>query len=399
MIEQLQKLLKDFEPEFIAIRRHLHEHPELSGKEYQTADFICSTLDLIGIPYQRNVSHTGVVAFIEGGAEATQTIALRADMDALPVVEETKLAYTSKNHGIMHACGHDMHMAMVLYAGKLLYALKDHLPCHVKLIFQPSEEEYGNGAKEMIENGVLELPKVDRIFGIHVDAELPVGVVGFKSGAMMAASDEIHIHITGKSGHIAYPNRHVNPAKIAAHLYCALEEMKQQKAPENTPSILDFGEISVLGKVNVVVDSATMSGAFRTFDEQWRRDGKLWIKEIAEKIALQYHGHCEVTIKEGYPVLINDEALTSEAMKLAKRYLGDAWVKELALRMGAEDFAYYGQHVPACFFRIGSAVDREVSYPLHSSRFQPNEKALQVGAGLLVYLVLHLQPLSGATGE
>ncbi len=384
-IKNISAANEDF---FIRIRRELHAAPELANQEFKTADKICETLEDIGISYTKNFSGTGVVAIIQGCNNNQKTIGFRADMDALAIQEENNVDYKSANNGIMHACGHDAHVATLLFAAKILHNLKDRFSGNIKLIFQPSEEEYEGGAPFMIKDGVLDNPKIDCMFGFHVDTDIPAGTIGLKNGVMTASTDELHLHITGKGGHAAYPENYVNPAAIAAHIFCELENMSKTMAPADFPSVLTFGKINANGKVNVIADTAVMEGTLRTFDSKWRQTAHQQIYNITQSVAELFHGKCNTIIKQGYPSIVNDTKLTQNVKRYITNLLGENHCIEVPLRMGADDFAYYAEKIPSCFFRLGAALD-ENNYGLHSSRFNINEKCLSVGAQTIAWIAIN----------
>ncbi len=384
--EKIQALAGEYSDEIIHIRRYFHQHPELSKEEYGTMEKICSHLDRWGIPYEKGIAGTGVVAMIEGEAGNGKTIALRADMDALPVTETSALPFISLNKGIMHACGHDMHTASLLGTAKILQTLKSRLKGKVKLIFQPSEEVLPGGAKPMIEAGVLQAPEVDMIIGQHVCPDLNVGEVGIKKGVYMASSDEIYIRVTGKGGHAALPAKFINPLIIASNILLALQEMSRGFTREDSPLILTFGRITGNGQMNLVPDQVDMSGILRTFDEEKRASAKKEIIKICKNISREAGGDCEVRFVESYPSLINDEHLSKQFRKYAGEYAGESKVKSLTLRTTTDDFAYFSRQIPSLFYRIG--VGKHAGN-LHSSNFNPDENSLIISMGLMAYLVMN----------
>jgi amidohydrolase len=376
--EKIKQLSSEYLEEIIAVRRHLHTHPELSFEEYNTSKFICQMLDEYKIPYTHGIVKTGIVALIEGKNKAKNCIALRADIDALPIQETNKVSYCSINNGIMHACGHDVHTASLLGAAKILSQLKTEFEGTIKLIFQPGEEKLPGGASLMIKEGVLDNPKVNSIIGQHVFPSLAVGKVGF---------------IIGKGGHAAMPNTYNSPLLVASKILLALNNFfmeKELKKTPNIPTVLAFGNIIGKGATNVIPDEVNIEGTFRTFDEKWRKEAHQFIKNISETIAIENNAKCEVKIENGYPFLTNDESLTQNAITKAKEFLGDENVIDLELRMTAEDFSYYTQQIPGCFYRLGTAsINGENAHNVHTSNFNIDENALKTGMGLMAWLAIN----------
>ena len=371
--------------EVVAMRRYLHMNPELAFKENNTADFICRKLDEYGIPYQRNIAKTGVVGLITGQRK-DKVIALRADMDALPITEVNDVPYKSKNEGVMHACGHDAHTAILLGAAKILNEMRDHLDGTVKLIFQPSEEAFPGGAKMMIDEGVLQNPDVSHVIGEHVLPTLDSGKVGFRAGMYMASTDEIYLTVKGRGGHAATPDLNVDPVLIASHIVVALQQVVSRNAPPWIPSVLSFGRIIGEGRTNVIPNVVTLDGTFRTFNEEWRKEAHEHIKRIAAGTAKAMGGECEVRIAHGYPFVVNDSSLTERLKRYAKEYLGERKVVDLDMRMTAEDFAYYSHAVPSVFYRLGTKTRGKPVTNLHTPDFDIDEDALYKGMGLMAHI-------------
>ncbi len=372
------------------IRRHLHMHPELSMQEKETSAFIQAKLAGYGIPFTTGMAVHGVVGMIEGRNPGKQVIALRADMDALPITEKNQVDYCSKNPGVMHACGHDVHMTCLLGAARILNDLKDHFEGSIKLIFQPSEEKFPGGASMMIKAGVLKNPAPQKMFGQHVLPTLEAGKVGMKPGKYMASTDEIYLTVKGKGGHGATPELNVDPVLIAAHILVALQQIVSRTAPPQLPAVLSFGRFIAEGRTNIIPNEVKLDGTLRTFDEAWRSEAHLRIERMAASIAGSMGGSCEVFIDKGYPFLVNDDQVTAEARQAAVEYLGAENVADLDLRMTAEDFAYYSQQVPSCFYRLGTRnEERNIVHNLHTDRFDVDEKALEVGAGLMAWMAVN----------
>ena len=375
-------------PQLIEIRRHLHQHPELSEQEMGTMQFLSQILNDLGIHYRAGIANTGIVAWIEGEKTGKACIALRADMDALPIEEKNETEYISLYPGVMHSCGHDAHMASLLGSMMILHENRDLFGGIIKCIFQPSEEKYPGGAIRMIQEGVLKNPEPQAIFGQHVYPELPAGKVGFRPGKYMASTDEIYITIKGKGGHAASPHQNIDPVVVGSEMVLALQQLVSRRADPAMPSVLSFGRFIAQGRTNIIPDEARIEGTFRTFDERWREEAHRLIKQMVAGIAAAHEARAEVFIDRGYPFVFNDEALTQRAMKVAKRFLGDENVVELDLRMTAEDFAYYGQHIPACFYRLGTALPLRNFTPLHSATFDIDEQALHTGSSLMALLAV-----------
>lgn len=390
--DKIKKLASEIFPKILEVRRHMHVHPELSFEEHRTMQFICEVLDREKIEYKKGIAGTGIVAHIEGKNPNSRMMALRADLDALPIREENKIPYSSKNEGVMHACGHDVHTACVIGAAIILNKCKNDFEGTVRLIFQPGEEKLPGGASLMIKEGVLRNPVPDFILGQHVFPELEVGKVGFRSGMYMASTDELYLTVKGKGGHAAMPKQYVNPLLIASEILIELHEvfMGQNKIEKEIPTVLAFGKInSTGGATNVIPDEVRIEGTFRTMNEAWRENAhtemKKGVKEMAEKMG----GEAELRIEKGYPFLVNDEKITEQSRTAAQEYLGKENVVELDLRMTAEDFAYYTQIIPSCFYRLGTRNESKgIISPVHTATFDVDEKALEIGAGLMAWLVV-----------
>jgi amidohydrolase len=376
--------------EVIEIRRHLHLHPELSCEEFQTADFICKRLDEYGIPYTRGIAGTGIVGMITGRNPEKLNIALRADMDALPIVEANEVEYKSCNPGTMHACGHDVHMASLLGAAKILNGLKETFEGSIKLIFQPSEETYPGGAIQMIEAGVLKNPETHSVIGQHVINTLDAGKIGLKPGPYMASTDEIYLTVHGKGGHAATPEQVIDPILIASHIVVALQQIVSRNANPVMPTVISFGRIIGEGRTNIIPDQVKIEGTVRTYDEEWRKSIHRKIEQIASSMAVAMGGTCDVRIAHGYPFLNNDDTLTLNVRSLAKQYLGENNVIDLQPRMTAEDFAYFAEAVPSCFYRLGIRNEsRGIVSNLHTATFDVDESCLETGMGLMAWLAIN----------
>lgn len=387
---KIQLLAKQNHSETVENRRHLHAHPELSFEEFKTSEYIASKLKQYNIPYTKGVVNTGIVALIEGKNPSKKTIALRADIDALPIIETNKIDYKSKNEGVMHACGHDVHTSSLLGTARILNELKNEFEGTIKLLFQPGEEKLPGGASLMIKEGVLEKPHVNSIFGQHVYPIMEAGKVGFRKGMYMASTDEIYITIKGKGGHAAMVKDYNNPLFIASSILLELQKAFMIQPENDIPTVLAFGKIIGNGATNVIPDVVNIEGTFRTMNEKWRAEAHLKMKKIAEDIAKQMNGACEYTIVNGYPFLINEEVLTERAIKAAQEYLGKENVEELPMRMTAEDFAFFTQQRPSCFYRLGTGnKSKGITSGIHTSTFDIDESALQIGAGLMAWLAIN----------
>jgi amidohydrolase len=390
LINLIKEKASAYKDEVIAIRRHLHQNPELSFEEYNTSKYVCSKLDEYGIEYQSGIVKTGVVGLIKGNNFDSKTIALRADLDALPILEENDVTYKSVNDGVMHACGHDVHTASLLGAAKILNEVKDKFEGTVKLVFQPGEEKLPGGASLMIKEGVLENPTPNSIVGQHVYPQLEAGKVGFKSGMYMASTDELFMTVIGKGGHAALPHLNVDPVLITAHILTSLQQIVSRMSHPTAPTVLSFGKIIGNGATNIIPDKVELEGTFRAMDEEWRAEAHVKMKKMAESIAESMGGKCEFKIVKGYPFLVNDEKVTNKAKQSAIEFLGQENVIELDLRMTGEDFAYYSQIVPACFYRLGiKNEESNITSGLHTSTFNIDEDSIETSIGLMAWIALN----------
>jgi amidohydrolase len=386
--EQIQQLSKTIFDDVVANRRHLHSNPELSFHELETSAFVARKLDELGLEYQK-MADTGLVALIKGDKVSDQVIALRADMDALPITEANDVPYKSQNVGVMHACGHDAHTSSLLGTAKILTELKSQFGGTVKLIFQPAEEKLPGGASLMIKEGVLENPKPQAVLGQHVMPLIDAGKVGFRSGKYMASTDELYVTVRGKGGHGAQPQQNIDPVIITAHILTALQQVVSRFADPKSPTVLSFGKVIANGATNVIPNEVYLEGTFRTMDEQWRTEAHKRIKKMAEGIAESMGGSCEFNIVRGYPFLVNEEKLTASARGFAEDYLGKENVLDLDIWMAAEDFAYYSQAADSCFYRLGTRNEsRGITSSVHTPTFDVDESALQLSTGLMAYLAI-----------
>jgi amidohydrolase len=387
--DKIKELAKAYKHEVISNRRHLHANPELSYLEFQTAAFVKEKLENLGITTIEQKATTGWSALIEGKNPSKKVIALRADMDALPIIEANDVPYKSKNPGVMHACGHDAHTASLLGAAKILQEVKDQFEGTIKLIFQPGEEVAPGGASFMIRDGVLENPRPSGIIGQHVMPFIPTGKVGFRQGLYMASADELYITVKGKGGHAAMPETLIDPVLIASHMIVALQQVVSRAASPKIPSVLSFGRVEALGATNVIPNEVKIQGTFRTLNEDWRAKAHQKMLQIAHGIVEGMGGELNFEIRKGYPFLQNNPELTARATAAAKDYLGEENVLDLDIWMAAEDFSYYSQVVDGCFYRLGTRnEERGIVSGVHTPTFDIDEDALEIGAGLMAWLAV-----------
>jgi len=386
--EKIQQLSKNIFNDVVANRRHIHANPELSFNEHNTSAFVAKQLEALGIPYE-HMADTGLVGLLKGNKPSDNVVALRADMDALPITEANDVPYKSTNVGVMHACGHDVHTSSLLGTAKILTELKDEFAGTVKFIFQPAEERLPGGASLMIKEGVLENPKPQAVMGQHVMPLIDAGKVGFRSGKYMASTDELYVTVKGKGGHGAQPQQNIDPVIITAHILVALQTIISRNADPKSPSVLSFGKVIANGATNVIPNEVKLEGTFRTMDEAWRKDAHIKMKKMAEGIAESMGGSCDFNIMHGYPYLINEPVLTASARGFAEDYLGKENVLDLDIWMAAEDFAYYSQVSDACFYRLGTRnEERGITSSVHTPTFDIDEKALELSTGLMAYLAV-----------
>ena len=370
-------------------RRHIHAHPELSFQEVNTQAYVIEQLKIAGITQIEPIANTGVLAIIKGNNPDSRIIALRGDMDALPITELNEVDYKSVNSGVMHACGHDVHTSCLLGAAKILHDLKHEWEGTIKLLFQPGEEKLPGGASLMIADGALKNPVPQCIYGQHVMPLLPVGTVGFRSGLYMASTDELYVKIIGKGGHGAMPHLNIDPVSIAAQIIVALQQIVSRKANPIIPSVLSFGKVIAEGATNVIPNEVYMEGTFRTLNEEWRTQAHQALVNTATSIAEGMGARCEFEIRKGYPFLKNDVQLTAHAKEAAIEYLGKDKVVDLDMWMAAEDFAYYSQEMPACFYRLGTRNEAKgITSSVHTPTFDIDEDALCIGAGLMAWIAV-----------
>jgi amidohydrolase len=389
MINKIKSLASDLHEEIRGIRRHIHQNPELSFQEFKTQSYVWQQLDEAGITNKQKIANTGIVAIIEGKNPSKKVVALRGDMDALPIVEANDVPYKSSNPGVMHACGHDVHTSCLLGAAKIINSLKNEFEGSVKLVFQPGEEKLPGGASVMIKEGVLNNPSVTNIIGQHVMPLLPVGKVGFRKGLYMASTDEIYMTIRGKGGHGAQPHQNIDPIVAMAQVITALQQVVSRVASPITPSVLSFGKVIANGATNIIPNEVYLEGTFRTLDEDWRAKAHESIVKIAKGISESLGCQCDIEIRKGYPFLKNNPELTQKAIDNATAYMGAENVVNLDIWMAAEDFSYFSQELPACFYRLGTRNDaKNITSHVHTPTFDIDENALPIGMGLMAWLAI-----------
>jgi amidohydrolase len=391
-IQEIKLAVSAFSDELVRMRRHLHAHPELSFQEKETAAWISQKLTSWGISHQTGVAGYGIVGVIKGKNPGKKVVALRADIDALPIEEISPVEYKSQNKGVMHACGHDVHTTCLLGALKILNDRRESFEGSVKFLFQPAEEKLPGGAVHMIKAGVLENPVVNIMLGQHVYPDLETGKVGFRQGRYMASTDEIHLTIRGKGGHAAMPDQIDDPVLAMAEILVSLQTVVSRKTPPDIPCVLSFGAVKADGATNVIPSEVLVHGTFRTFDEDWRKTAHRLIIQKAEAIAQAHGCSCKVVIDKGYPFVENDPEVTALSQQAAKEYLGEENVVDLDIRMTAEDFGYFAQAVPSCFYRLGTRNEKKgITSGLHTPDFDVDEKSMETGTGLLVWeTICHL---------
>jgi amidohydrolase len=388
MKEKIQQIAKNIFNDVVANRRHLHSHPELSFHEVETSAFVAKHLDSLGLTYER-MADNGLVALLKGEKPSDNVIALRADMDALPITEANDVPYKSQNVGIMHACGHDVHTSSLLGVASILTELKSEFGGTIKLIFQPAEEKLPGGASLMIKEGVLENPKPSAVIGQHVMPLIDAGKVGFRAGKYMASTDELYVTVKGKGGHGAQPQQNIDPVIITAHMLTALQQIVSRFSDPKSPCVLSFGKVIANGATNVIPNEVYLEGTFRTMDEEWRNEAHIKMKKMAEGLVESMGGTVDFKIVRGYPYLINEPKLTENVRNHAEDYLGKENVLDLDIWMAAEDFAYYSQVADSCFYRLGTRNEsRGITSSVHTPTFDVEETALETSVGLMAYLAV-----------
>ncbi len=389
LLERIKSLSQAYSDQVVEYRRYLHANPELSYQEFNTVKYVDEKLRSFGINKIESLATTGLVAEVKGKNPDKKTIALRADMDALPIVEANNVPYKSKNEGVMHACGHDVHTSSLLGTAKILNEVRDQFEGTVRFLFQPGEEKNPGGASYMIKDGALENPRPAGIIGQHVFPLLPAGKIGFREGMYMASADEIYLRVIGKGGHGAAPDLAIDPIVIASHIIIALQQIISRNASPKQPTVLTFGNIIGKGATNIIPDEVNIAGTFRAMNEVWRESGLEKIKKMAESIAEGMGGRCEVDISRGYPYLENNPELTRRLKLAAEEYVGKENVYDIDITLGAEDFAYYSQIIPASFYRLGTSnVEKGIKSYVHTPTFDIDEDALKIGPGLMAWMAV-----------
>jgi hippurate hydrolase len=387
MKNKIKELSKTYLEEIVTIRRHIHANPELSFEEKETSAFVTSKLDEIGIPYKLGYAEHGILGIIKGEKGKGKTIALRADMDALPITEENNLAFKSLQQGKMHACGHDIHTSCLLGAAKILNTLKSEISGTILLVFQPGEEKIPGGASVMMADGLFDEYTPDLIIGQHVYPELPAGEVGFRPGQYMASADEIYLTFKGKGGHAALAHQTVDTVLMVSQAVVSMQQIVSRNIPTQVPAVLSFGNIVCNSAMNIIPETIRLEGTFRAMDEEWRYKAHDRVREIANSVAKGMGGSCDVDIQIGFPSVYNNPEVTLNAQNAAKEFLSENTVHDLDIRMTAEDFGWYAQKFPACFYRLGVGhTDGTQSGGLHTPSFIANENAIKTGMALMAYL-------------
>ncbi|WP_299458947.1 M20 family metallopeptidase [uncultured Microscilla sp.] len=392
--DKVKELAQKYSNEVLSDRRYLHAHPELSFQEHNTAKFVANKLKSIGLTPIENIAGTGITALIEGKKPESKTVALRADMDALPIVEQNDVPYKSTNEGVMHACGHDVHTSSLLGTARILNDLRGHFEGTFKLIFQPGEEMSPGGASLMIKENVLKanLNKAAprSIYAQHVAPFIEVGKVGFKPGPVLASCDDIYITVKGAGGHAGTPHEVVDTILIASQIVVSLQQIVSRNIPPHIPAVLSFGKIVGEGSTNIIPAEVKIEGTFRTFDEEWRKKAHENIVRLAKATAQGMGGDCEIEIEIGYPYLNNAIDFTERSMVYAQEFLGKDKVELLPnVIMGSEDFAFYSHHIDACFYTLGVKNEaKNITDGLHTPRFDIDEGAVEIGVGLMTWMGL-----------
>lgn len=370
------------------IREHLHSYPELSFNETNTAKYIEETLKKWNIPFQNNIGGNGIVAWVKG-IRSGKNIALRAEMDALPIEEKNNVPYCSKNKGVMHACGHDFHTASLLGALYILNQIEKKFEGCIYAIFQPAEEKLPGGAQAMLKDSFFADKYFDAVIAQHVFPDMPAGTIGIKGGKYMASTDEIYITLKGKGGHAATPHQINDTILIASHIIVSLQQVVSRYAQPTIPCVLSFGKFIANGATNIIPNEVQIEGTFRTINEEWRSKALQLITKIIQDTANTHGVIADVKIVNGYPALNNNEHIAEKLLKYSQTYLGIEHVQELEMRMTAEDFAYFAEKYPAVMYRIGTGGTTNSSFPLHSPQFDINPAVYAYSHGLLAWIALN----------
>ena len=388
LISRIKQYAREGAEEIIACRRHLHRHPELSQHEFNTMNYVAGKLREWGLEPKTGIGKTGVMTMIKGKNPDSYCVALRSDYDALPITEDTGLPFASENPGVMHACGHDMHTSSLLGATRILSQMKDEIEGTIMLIFQPSEEMYPGGAKMMMDDGLFDEVTPNEIYSFHCLPEMECGHIGMRKGKYMASTDELYWTVKGKGGHGATPHLAVDPILIASHIVVALQQIVSRNANPTYPTVLSFGKIIGEGRTNIIPDEVKMEGIIRSFDADWRLETHKKIRKISEGIAESMGGECNLFIDYGYPAVVNDDECTQQVYDNGVAYLGKENVEWLDMRMTAEDFSFYAQKIPACYFRVGIHVPNTPFTNLHRPNLLVNEDSIEIASGFEAYNAL-----------
>ena len=387
--KKILEYANSLQSDLIEIRRHFHKHPELSFKEYETTEHIIKILQSWNVKNYTKPLETGIIGELDGGISNTKVVALRADIDALPIIEENEVSYKSNNEGVMHACGHDVHTTCLLGAIKILEHFKKDWGGKVKYIFQPGEERNPGGASLILKSNALENPRPESIFGLHVHPDLEIGKVGYRKGKCMASADEIHIKIKGKGGHAAAPHKTSDTILVAAQLIVQLQSIISRNNDPFNPSVLSICSIQGGHTTNVIPNEVVLMGTFRAMDETWRRKAHQLIQNHCDSFAQSMNVKVELMIDIGYPMVYNEPQLTEKASQWLIDLFGAERVIENERRMGGEDFGFYTQKMNGCFLRLGTRnEEKKLVSGVHTSTFDIDEKALSIGSAMMAWMAI-----------